>query len=76
MHARAYHVYCAYHVHARAYHVYFKTPQHILPQQSRVTDGGDSEEDSDDIWSDSYDESSSEDDVPAIGYTAAYFLKR
>lgn len=43
---------------------------------SRVTDGGDSDEDSDDIWSDSYDESSSEDDVPAIGYTAAYFLKR
>ena len=35
------------------------------------------DDDSDDMWGDdSEDESSSDDEVPAIGYTAAYFLKR
>jgi len=43
---------------------------------SKVTDDDDDDEDSDDMWQDSSDESSSDEDVPAIGYTAAYFLKK
>lgn len=45
--------------------------------QSKVDgDDDDEDEDSDEMWQDSSDESSSDEDVPAIGYTAAYFLKK
>ena len=48
------------------------TPLILLPQ----TAGDSDDDDSDDMWDESEDESSSDDEVPAIGYTAAYFLKK
>jgi len=54
----------------------FVAPSKLAKKPRTVSKPAEDEDDSDDMWDESEDESSSDDDVPAIGYTAAYFLKK